>query len=121
MAFSERDNLSSPKVMIVDESSARHFWGSANPIGKRISMDRENAPGKLDTYEVIGLVKDAKYGDLDEKTLKTAYVPFGQDANPRPEINYEIRTDGAPEALTPAVRAKNKATANRPWCHTRTS
>jgi predicted permease len=103
--FSSRDTPASPKVIIIAESAARHFWGTANPIGKTIAMDRNGPPPRQqDVFEVIGLVKDAKYGQLSEKTLKTAYVPFSQDLEPRPQTNYELRFEGPSEALMPSVR-----------------
>jgi predicted permease len=104
--FSIRDTPASPKVMIIAESAARRFWGTANPIGKTISMGRNGPPPpQQDVYEVIGLVKDTKYGELKEQTLNTAYVPFSQDLEPRPETNYELRYDGPADALMPSVRA----------------
>ena len=103
--FSSRDTLASRKVIIIAESAARHFWGTANPIGKTIGMDRNGPPPRQqDVFEVIGLVKDAKYGELNEATLKTAYVSNSQDAEPRPQTNYELRYDGPAEALMPSVR-----------------
>src|SRR5215831_15806385 len=43
--FSERDEASSPKVMIINESTARRFFGRAYPIGKTIGMDRPGIAG----------------------------------------------------------------------------
>jgi predicted permease len=103
--FSERDTLTGPKVMIIGETSARHFWGNADPIGKIIRLARENEPGKEDSYEVIGVVADIKYGQLNEKTLKTAYMSSTQNTDPWDRFNFEVRTAGPPARLTPDVRA----------------
>jgi predicted permease len=100
--FTDRDNLAAPNVMIVSEFTARHFWGNADPIGKTIVTE---GPDGDTSYQVIGLVKNAKYGDLNEPALKTAYVPWLQNADPRPQVSYELRTAGPVEALIPAVRA----------------
>jgi predicted permease len=104
--FSNRDNLSAPKVMIISESTARAFFGSANPIGKTISIDRPHLQhgNKLDRYDVIGVVKDIKYGTIDEAPHKTGYVPAAQDSQPGPELQFEIRSDVPLASLTPAVR-----------------
>lgn len=104
--FSRSDNLVSPKVMIISESTARQFFGSANPIGKTISLDapRLQHGNKQDRYEVIGIAKDIKYGKIDESPLKTGYVAAAQDPEPRPEIQFEIRSDISLNSLTPAVR-----------------
>lgn len=103
--FSERDTLTSTKVIIVGEAAARHFWGSANPIGKKISTDHEGNTSEEDMFEVIGVVKDAKYEELNEQTLKTAFVPARQDKEPRPGIAFELRSDRPLDLIASAVPA----------------
>jgi predicted permease len=103
--FADRDTLSAPRVMIIGETTARHFWGGANPIGKLIRLDHEGTPGQLDSYEVIGLVADVKYGELKEKTLMTAYLPFTQDPDPSERTTFEIRAGASSAGLTSEVRA----------------
>jgi len=103
--FSERDTLTGPKVMIIGETTARHFWGNADPIGKVIRLDREGEPGKRDSYEVIGVVADIKYQQLNEKTLKTAYLSATQNDDPWDRLNFEVRTAGPPASVTGDVRA----------------
>jgi putative ABC transport system permease protein len=60
---------------------------------------------KQDRYEVVGIVKDIKYGNIDEAPLKTGYVPTTQDSEPGSEIQLEIRSGIVMRSLTPAVRA----------------
>jgi ABC-type antimicrobial peptide transport system permease subunit len=93
--------------MIISESTARQFFGAANPIGKAINMDAPHLQhgNKRDRYEVIGVVKDIKYGRVDEQPYKTGYVAIAQDPEPGPEVQFEIRSDIPPGSLTPAVRA----------------
>jgi predicted lysophospholipase L1 biosynthesis ABC-type transport system permease subunit len=87
--------------MIVGEETARHFWANQNPIGKTITMD---GPGKNNSYQVIGVVKDAKYAELNEPLLKTGFVASTQEPEPGPDLHFEIRFDGPMEALVAAVR-----------------
>jgi putative ABC transport system permease protein len=103
--FSEGDDLRAPLVMILDESTARHFFGQANPIGKTIGMDkRDGGPGK-DLYHVVGVVKDAKYNRIDEARKRTAYLVSGQDPDPAPMISYEVRSERPVEEMIPSVRS----------------
>ncbi len=102
--FSDRDTLTSPKVIIVSESAARQFWEKENPIGKVVRMDRDGPAGQRDSYVVVGVAKDIKYEELGEKTLLTAYVPLAQDGNPSPNLQYEVRTQAALDRLTPEIR-----------------
>jgi len=100
--FSDHDDLGAPRVMLVTESVARRFFAKANPIGKTI---RAEGPGKEGVYQVIGVVKDAKYAAVDEGLTLTVYVACAQDTNPWPGVNFEIRTERPVETLVPAVRA----------------
>ena len=102
--FSERDDLHSPRVMILSESTARHFFGSKNPIGRTAQIEE---PGVKDSplYEVIGVVKDSKYGQVDEKRVWTGFVASGQDADPWPGVSFEVRSQLPVERLIPSLRA----------------
>ena len=106
--FSDRDNLAAPKAIIISESTAREFFGSANSIGKRINLDAPHLQhgNKRDRYNVIGVVKDIKYGKVDEKPLKTGYVAVAQDPEPESEMQFEIRSEMPLQFLTAAVRAR---------------
>jgi putative ABC transport system permease protein len=103
--FTEHDDLSAPNVMIIGEMTAQHFFGSADPIGKSIGLNRPGTPDEKDFYRVIGVVKDAKYFRMDEEPTRTAYLASGQDTEPRPEIRYELRTDRPVETLIPSIRS----------------
>jgi putative ABC transport system permease protein len=100
--FSAHDDAGAPLVMLVTESVARRFFGHANPIGKTI---RAEGPGKAGVYQVAGVVKDAKYAAVDEGLTLTVYIACAQDTNPRPSVNFEVRTAGPVESFIPAVRA----------------
>jgi len=100
--FSAHDDTVAPMVMLVTESVARRFFGHANPIGKTIRAD---GPGKAGVYQVIGVVKDAKYAAVDEGLTLTVYVACAQDSEPWPWVNFEVRTGGPVETFIPAVRA----------------
>jgi predicted permease len=105
--FSDRDDLAAPKVMIISESTARAFFGAASPIGKVIDMDRPHLQhgNRQDRYEVIGVVKDVKYENIDETAHKTGYVPVAQDREPGPQMQFEIRSDILLGSLTSAVQS----------------
>ena len=100
--FSDHDDSGAPKVMLITESVARRFFGQANPIGKTIRAD---GPGKAGIYQVIGVVKDAKYASVDEGLTLTVYIACAQDSDPRPGVNFEVRTERLPDTFIPAVRA----------------
>jgi ABC-type antimicrobial peptide transport system permease subunit len=96
--FNDHDGLNSQRVVIVAESTARKFFRRANPIGKDIGV--EEVP-----CLVIGVVKDAKYNRINEPLRNLIYLAAGQDTEPRPDLNYEIRTETPVESMLPAVRS----------------
>jgi predicted permease len=103
--FNEHDDLHSPNVLIVSESTARHFFGSVNALGKTINLDRPGADRTLYPYEIIGVVKDAKYAQIDEKPLRVAYMPAAQDPEPWPNMSFEVRPQVPGQRLIPELRA----------------
>jgi predicted permease len=97
--FNDFDGPSAwPQAMIVNESAARQFFGSANPLGRTI---RVGAGWRL---QVIGVVKDAKYQRVDEPAPIAAFVAMGQYPHSYPSLNFELRHTLSFSALTPAVR-----------------
>jgi predicted permease len=103
--FSGQDDTGAPKVMLIGESVARRFFGQANPIGKTIRVNAEDSHGEKDVYQVIGVVKDAKYEAVNEELLLSVYIACAQDTDPWPEVNFEVRTERPVETFIPAVRA----------------
>src|SRR5207237_6188081 len=55
----------SPKVAVINETMARLYFPGGSPIGRRFGI--ESDPAHAADFEVIGVVKDAKYESLDER------------------------------------------------------
>src|SRR5262249_16799878 len=86
--FNERDTMASQKVAIVNESFAKSFFGARSPLGHRVtSVDV--------TYEIVGVVKDAKYQNLRQDIVRTVYIPWMQRDGQQPmSFNYLVRVAG---------------------------
>src|ERR1700686_529438 len=79
--FNDHDVAGSPLVAIVNETMARQVFKTSNPVG---TMFRVRRLSKISgPFEIVGLVKDTKYGDLREEPLEIVYLPLLQD--PRPD------------------------------------
>jgi len=101
--FNSRDTANGRKVMIIGELAARQFFASANPLGKTIGLPgRQN---QMELYQVVGIVKDAKYSRINEAARRTAYLPLAQMEDPPPTLSFEIRFGGVAEAVVPLVRS----------------
>jgi putative ABC transport system permease protein len=98
--FSARDTARMPPVAIVNRTLARHFFGDADPIGRRISYTK---PGQQPTWRtVIGVVGDEKQDSLSRPVQPEAYDSCLQ--SPQDEMTLAIRSRGTPDAVVPAVR-----------------
>jgi predicted permease len=97
--FGPQDTRDSQKVAVVSESMVQKFFPNGSPIGKRFGTD---GPKSTEQIEVIGVVKDAKYGKLTEQFRPMAYYPHSQ----RPEVisNFVVRFSGPASAVVPQIR-----------------
>ena len=84
--FTDRDTASSPFVAIVNESFARSFFGDRSAIGRHVTTVGL-------TYEIVGVVGDAKYQGLREGTFRTLYVPWTQRKENQ-DFGYLVRLPG---------------------------
>ena len=56
----ERDKPGSPRVAVVNEAFVRTFFGGSSPLGRQFRREaRADAP--ITSYEIVGVVKNAKY------------------------------------------------------------
>ena len=105
--FSERDNLRSPGVVIVNETLAKSAFPGQDPIGKRITLDTTH-PVWL---AIVGVIKDIKQSNWTGPLDNEVYIPFLQDEKflnsqqpARAYVSIVIRTDTDAESLMPAVQ-----------------
>src|SRR6266704_2366867 len=89
--FNEHDTATSPKVALVNETFLRRYLGNAEPIGATVRTGAE--PGYPEaTYEVIGVVKDAKYGYLRQEIPPIAFAPAYQHPISAPWAAVVVRS-----------------------------
>jgi putative ABC transport system permease protein len=99
--FTEADTQKTPRVVIVDQWSAQHYWPGENPIGKTIKLGENDPP-----REVVGVVGNVQRGMLIHLAIGEAgqvYMPFAQE--PRPALTLVVRSPLNPDSLIPSVRS----------------
>jgi predicted permease len=97
--FGPQDIEKSQKVAVVTESMAKRFFPNGSPLGQRFGLGPLTSPEDI---EVIGVVKDAKYGDLKEEFRPMAFYPYTQ--SPGVLSNLVVRFSGPASAVVPQVR-----------------
>ena len=95
--FTERDNQTAPKVVIINETAARKYFPNENPLGLRFGQSVEQS-GQI---EIVGVLRDAKYDSVRDDIPPTMYVPHLQG---RPATVFQVRTAGEPAAAIGAIR-----------------
>ncbi len=100
--FNSHDTPESPKVAIVNQTMAKKYFAGQSPIGKRYRAEEGNTMGPW--TEIVGVVKDSKYGSLREEILPTAFLASNQDATPM-WYQFELRAAGPPTALVPGAKS----------------
>ena len=101
----DRDLARSAAVAVVNQKYAKVNFDGRMPLGQRIVINPQ--PGKPAVeFEIVGVTKDFRYGDLKEDLPAIAFVPFNQIPFRRiGEMTYSLRTAGDPLAVVTAVRA----------------
>ncbi|WP_321477409.1 ABC transporter permease [uncultured Paludibaculum sp.] len=91
--FNEHDNLTAPKVAIVNEVFAKRLFGATNPIGRTFHMAADAGHAEP-VFEIVGLVANTKYASLKEEFRPIAYFPLAQSARPGNTAAFVLRVSG---------------------------
>jgi hypothetical protein len=89
-----------PLVAIINQLMARYYFGDRSPLGMHVSFDHDEAADR--SYEIVGVVGDAKYEEIREKTWRTIYLDAFQAGSVG--SHFSLRTTVNPAAVVPAVR-----------------
>jgi predicted permease len=91
------------QAAIVNLALARYYFAGGDPIGKHITLDHATGTREPRSYEIVGMVADAKYYEIREPTPRTIYLPAFQDGGVLAQ-NFVLRTNVDPTAVMGDVR-----------------
>ena len=117
--FTDGDTADHPKVVIVNESFAKHFCGNARDCVGRMMASGGGKDVKL-TTEIVGVVRDTKHAGIRDAAPPAYFRPLRQDENPA-QLYLYVRTyteplqalamvRGAMQQLDPALTLKSLRT-----------
>jgi predicted permease len=104
----ERDRGNGLRAAVVNETFAKRFFPGSNPIGKQV---RDTYPGNPAEMVVVGVVADAKYRDLREKTPPRVYAPLFHPMWDQDTAVFEVRTLADPAGMSALLRQAVQATS----------
>src|SRR5579871_1361462 len=103
-ATDERDRAGAPPVAVVNQAYVDVNFAGRNPIGRHIVVDRRPPLGKRDV-EIVGVARNARYGDTRGDYRPVVYLPFTQGSYyPVDEMTFVLHTTGDPLAYANTVR-----------------
>jgi predicted permease len=97
--FSLKDVSGAPKVAIINETMAKYFFGTDNPLGRHLGWGRDKA---ID-MEIVGVVKDSKTATLRQQAQRFVYVPYMQEAEIG-QMTFYVRARGDAAGIGASVR-----------------
>jgi predicted permease len=96
--FTTSDGEDAPPVIVLNATAAGLHFPGEEALGRRVSVDGPDGPWR----EVVGVVRDSKYGSLAEGALAVAYLPLAQ--NHETGMTLYVRSSVPPGSLAPALR-----------------
>ena len=103
-----RPNDTYPGAALVNEAFAKEYFQGENPVGKW--FERTNAGSR---FQIVGLVRDARYRNLREPITPTAYVSLHYSGDDRTNrITLLVRT-ASPNPLAMASMLRREVTRVR--------
>jgi ABC-type antimicrobial peptide transport system permease subunit len=97
-AFRETDTADAPRVAIINEQFAKHYWPSQEAIGKHIRLEKRT--GAL--VEVVGIAKTIQYFSATDQPMDFVYLPLAQHHVAR--MTLMLRSSGDPVELIAPLR-----------------
>ena len=91
---------SAPTPVVVNQAFVEKYLGKETPLGKKFGESPADANGPPNPgYEIIGVVRDAKYSNLRREIHPGMYMPQSVGG-----ASFELRTAADPQAILPAIR-----------------
>jgi predicted permease len=106
--FGPDDRPGSTSVAIVSEALARRYFGSKNPIGRRIDV------GIRGVLEIVGVVETTKHESLRETNSPIVYAHALQGGNLGPSVHLAVKATGDALAIGQTIRRELQRVAPVP-------
>ena len=97
-AIDARDVRDQARVIVVNQTMARRLWPGADPVGRRLRLDRPEG----NESEVVGVAQDSVSTDLSEASTPFFYTPMTPDDYS--ELTLIVKTRADPSPLAAVVR-----------------
>lgn len=94
--FTVHDEADGPKIAVINQAMARRYFGDEDPVGRQFAVNSN-------VFEIVGVVRNARYGSVRSDPWPTAFVPAAQMTFPTWQT-FTVRTFDDPAAVFSTVR-----------------
>ena len=111
--FLKSDTAEAPRVAIVNEQFAKHYWPGSDAVGQHLRLEsRAGTP-----VEIVGVAQNIKYLNTFEKPMDFMYMPLTQ--HPTARMVLMLRSSGDPLQLVQSLKdVVRTLDPNLPMLHT---
>ena len=102
-AFTDRDTAAATKIVIINESLARHYFAGQNPLGKYLQMSKMGVKSD-DQRQIVGVVADVRDVNLRKQPRPQFYSPLLQKTRIAALHLYLRTKSNDPLQLAPALQ-----------------
>ena len=100
--FDLHDDVTSLKVMIVNQEFVRRFVANRSVIGRKVH-------GWGQWFTIVGVAKDSKYHRVTESPQPYFYIPMRQIFRPEYGLTFNVRTSGSVNEAILGLRRESAA------------
>jgi len=100
--FEAGDGPNAQGVALINQTMARRFWPDGDPIGRHLIVAAGSGAASRRDREIVGVVQDGKYMNLNEPPEPYLYLPYAQQ--PWGEMTVIARVSTDAHAMTGAFR-----------------
>lgn len=97
-SFAENDDEQHPSVVVIDQTLARAYFGTENPLGRHIVLPY----GSRVARQVVGVVGAVRDSSLSGEPEPTIYFPYMQ--GPAQTMSMVVRTALSQGTIVPEIR-----------------
>jgi len=98
-----QDGAGAPKVAMVNEAFARHYFPGANPIGRTFGFGGSDTAGDI---AIVGVLGDARFHNDREDVKPIVFTALLQEATQFAlDTEIEVRTAGEPSGAVAELRS----------------
>jgi putative ABC transport system permease protein len=96
--FRASDTADQPRVVVVNQQFARHYWPEGDAVGKHLRLERATGT----PVEIVGVAQTIKYRSATERPTDFVYLPLAQ--HPLARMTLLVRSNGDPLRLVKPVK-----------------